>query len=100
MGGVGGGVTSLYGANQTTKTERRARDGKREETLESKETRSVSARINIKMSPRLIPSFLGRESDLCGFYVYTDHLFFLNCHCEGAVIKRLSQRHQRTLPVT
>lgn len=29
-----------------------------------------------------------------------DHLFFLNCHSEGAVIKGLSQRHTHTLPVT
>lgn len=33
---------------------------------------------------------------MCRFYVYMDHLFFLNCHCEEAVIKRLSQRHTHT----
>ena len=33
---------------------------------------------------------------MCRFYVYMEHLFFLNCHCEGAVIKRLSQRHTHT----
>lgn len=56
--------------------------------------------LTLKCHRGLFPLFLERESDLRGFYVYTDHLFFLNCHCEGAVIKRLSQRHERTLPVT
>lgn len=71
-------------------------EGNLRKTFKPKEKRSVSAGININVSKQLILP-LKFESDLCRFYVYTDHLFFLNCHCEGAVIKRLSQRLTHTL---
>lgn len=53
-------------------------DGNHKEMFKS-ENRSVSARIN--KCVKVDYSSFKFESDLCRFYVYVDHPFFLNCHC-------------------
>lgn len=76
-------------------------EGSHMEKFKSKEKRNVSARININMSQQHIPPL--NLNQICAGFMstwITCSLFFLNCHCEGAVIEGThtqTETHRHTL---